>query len=98
VETVKGTATRTAVGLDHFGLIAHARVETQGGKHLLRVTSDDGVRVLIDGRPAYEDWTWHATRTGEAILELAPGVHDLVLEYFQIDGTLALIVELEAML
>ncbi len=98
VETVKGTATRTAVGLDHFGLIAHARVETQGGKHLLRVTSDDGVRVLVDGRPAYEDWTWHATRTGEVVLELSPGVHDLLLEYFQIDGTLALIVELEAML
>ena len=92
-----GQATRKAVGNDHFGLIAHARVEVSGGSYLLRVTSDDGVRVLIDGKPVFEDWTWHAPRTGEVQLDLAPGSHDLVTEYFQIDGALALMVELEAM-
>ena len=88
---------RLGPGNDHFGLIGHARVEVSGGSYLLRVTSDDGVRVLIDGKPVFEDWTWHAPRTGEVQLDLAPGSHDLVTEYFQIDGALALMVELEAM-
>lgn len=91
----EGQVIREAVGHDHFGLTAHGRLEVSGGSFRLRVTSDDGVRVLIDGKVAFEDWTWHAPRTDESLLELAPGVHDVVVEYFQINGALALVVELE---
>ena len=69
---------------------------TGGGAHTLTVTSDDGVRVLVDGEVVLEDWTWHAPRREEVTLELTAGVHEVVVEYFQIDGALALLVALDA--
>ena len=86
---------RALIGGDHYGLIAATEVELEAGTYVLSVMSDDGVRVLVDGEEAFADWTWHAPRRGEAELELASGVHAFTVEYFQIDGAQALIVELE---
>jgi len=84
-----------ALGNDRFGLVAKAEVELrESGRYRLRVVSDDGVRVLVDGKTAFEDWTWHAPTRGEAELELASGKHAFEIEYFQIDGAMALGVEL----
>ena len=83
------------VGNDRFGLVARTRLEIrEGGRHRLRVVSDDGVRVKIDGKAAFEDWTWHAPKRGDAEIELAAGPHEFEIEYFQIDGAMALGVEL----
>ena len=91
----RDAARRNAVGNDRFGLIARTSFEVEkGGKHRLAVTSDDGVRVLLDGKVAFEDWTWHAPKRGEVEVDLAAGEHALELEYFQIDGATALAVEL----
>ncbi len=86
---------RATVGNDTFGLIASTTVELEGGAYDLIVRSDDGVRVSIDGVEAFVDWTWHAPRRGEQRIELEPGTHEVTLEYFQIDGATALVVELE---
>jgi len=86
---------RKAVGNERFGLVATTRLDLrEGGAHRLTVVSDDGVRVRIDGKTALEDWTWHAPKRAEAEVELAPGPHVLEIEYFQIDGAMALVVEL----
>ena len=85
-----------AVGTSRFGLVARGTVATGGGAHTLTVNSDDGVRVLVDGEVVLEDWTWHAPRREEVVLELTAGVHEVVVEYFQIDGALALLVALDA--
>jgi hypothetical protein len=86
---------RKKVGGDHFGLVASTSVRVEaGGAYVLSVTSDDGVRVSIDGKVAFEDWTWHAPKRGEATLEIAKGEHAVEIEYFQIDGALALGVDL----
>lgn len=89
-------AARAAVGTSRFGLVARGTVATGAGAHTLTVTSDDGVRVLVDGEVVLEDWTWHAPRREEVALELTAGVHEVVVEYFQIDGALALLVALDA--
>jgi hypothetical protein len=84
-----------AVGGDHFGLVAKTRLAIrEGGKHRLRVVSDDGVRVKVDGVASFEDWTWHAPKRGESEIELTAGEHLFEIEYFQIDGAMALGVEL----
>ena len=86
---------REAVGNDRFGLVARTKFAiAEGGKHRLAVTSDDGVRVRVDGKVAFEDWTWHAPKRGEAEIDLAAGEHEFEIEYFQIDGATALSVEL----
>lgn len=84
------------LGTTHFGLIASTKLVIEhAGKHRLRVLSDDGVRVTLDGKLALENWTWHAPTRDEAVLELTKGEHTFALEYFQIDGALALSLELE---
>jgi hypothetical protein len=86
---------REATGTKNFGLVARSTVEIKdAGSYTLRVTSDDGVRVVIDGNVALENWTWHGPTRDEAVVELASGRHEFVLEYFQIDGASALAVEL----
>ena len=88
--------TRKAVGNDRFGLLAKTNVTlAEGGKHRLAVTSDDGVRVKVDGKVAFEDWTWHAPKRGEVEIELSKGEHEVEVEYFQIDGAVALSIDLE---
>jgi len=58
--------------------------------------SDDGLRLSVDDVPVLEDWTWHAARQRTAMIELAAGSHELLLEYFQVDGPAVLTLELAA--
>jgi nitrous oxidase accessory protein NosD len=78
---------------DHFGTLADARIPLAAGRYELRVTSDDGVRVLADGKIVLEDWTWHAPQTASAELVVdRERVVSLRVEHFELDGyaTLAL--------
>ncbi len=83
-----------AVGDTHFGLVATTRVKLAGGRYLLRVTSDDGVRVRIGGRRVSEDWTWHSVKVHDTLLELDAGEHEFTVDYFQVDGGAALALDL----
>ena len=69
---------RRVVGAEFFGLIADSSFRcdrSMRANYALTVNSDDGVRVLIDGVPVLEDWTLHAPRREEQLLELEPGEH-----------------------
>ena len=83
-----------AVGDERFGLVATARLELPAGKYRFIVTSDDGVRLTVDGATVVDDWKWHTSTTVRKELELAAGAHELVLEYFQLDGAAALVLDL----
>ena len=56
------------------------------GIYELRTVSDDGVRVLIDGKPVLENWTWHGPTENKAVYETTGGVHEIVIEHFELDG------------
>jgi hypothetical protein len=89
-------AIKRQVGNDRFGLLASTDLAIRdAGRHRLRVVSDDGVRVKVDGKTVLENWTWHAPTRDEAELELTSGRHRIEVEYFQIDGAAALSIELE---
>jgi len=74
-------------GGDYFGMIARTQLPLSAGTWELTTLSDDGVRVVIDGKPVIENWTWHGpTRnTGTFILPEARTV-EIVVEHFEIDG------------
>lgn len=81
---------------DRFGTLARTRVHLPAGRWKVTVTSDDGVRVRLDGEVLLEDWTWHAPRTGAEILELAePREVELAVEHFELDGFAVLVLRLE---
>ncbi len=91
-----GSASRAeAVGADHFGLIATARMTLEAGRYRVSATSDDGVRLLVDKRQVLENWTWHGVTIDRAEFQVAAGEHEFTLEYFQVDGASALTLELD---
>jgi len=83
------------VGRESFGLRATCTLELEGGRYALTATSDDGLRVSVDGAPVLEHWEWHAPATDRVELQLSAGTHDLALEYYQIQGAVALSLALE---
>ncbi len=68
-----------------FAAVAEGKLAAPAGEYVLNITSDDGVRVWLDGEVIFEDWTHHAPYT-EAIPVTLDGEHTLRIEHFQIDG------------
>jgi hypothetical protein len=88
---LKGLAGETLRGstlpADHFGMIARATLRFPKGEFTLRTTSDDGVRVTVDGAVLIEDWTWHAPREHRATIRFEePREVEIVVEHFELDG------------
>ncbi|MBL8069116.1 MAG: right-handed parallel beta-helix repeat-containing protein [Armatimonadetes bacterium] len=74
------------VNADGFATLAEGRATTEAGAYTLTVTSDDGVRVLVDGKVVFEDWTWHGPKSEEIRLKLEAGRHTFRIEHFELDG------------
>ncbi|MFT7484315.1 MAG: parallel beta-helix repeat protein [Candidatus Paceibacteria bacterium] len=78
-----------------FGLIASCVLEIdEAGEYLLSAISDDGVRLIIDGNVVLEDWAWHPERRRSQKIDLDVGSHPMEVEYFQMDGTAVLSLDL----
>ncbi len=71
---------------DHFGTVATTEMTLPAGKYAVKTTSDDGVRVWIDGKIAIDNWTWHGPTEDKATIDLAEGKHSIRVEHFEIDG------------
>jgi hypothetical protein len=78
--------TAGAMPPDHFGTIARTTLALPEGRWRITTTSDDGIRVMVNGVPVIDNWTWHApTRdTGEFTSGGQPT--DILVEHFEIDG------------
>jgi len=57
------------------------------GEYTLSVTSDDGIRLYIEGKNIIDDWNDHAmeSRTAKAVFEAGKN-YDFVLEYYERKG------------
>ena len=81
---------------DHFGLVAQTSLKLPKGRWHFRTNSDDGVRVLVNGKPVIENWTWHGPTTDEGTFDqLEETEVPIVVEYFEIDGFATLRLEIE---
>ncbi len=80
---------------DRFALQATTRMKMPAGKYRIRTVSDDGVRVKIDGKVVQEDWAWHGPKENVSEIELSAGEHEIVVEYFELDGHAELRFDLE---
>lgn len=78
---------------DHFATVAETEVQVPAGTYDLNITSDDGVRVFLDGKVILEDWTWHAPKQDKRTVRLG-GKHKIRIEHFELDGYSALKCEL----
>jgi PA14 domain len=73
-----------AVPTDHFSAKWDS-VQTLSatGNYTILATSDDGVRVWVDGVIAIDDWYDHPPTTFTSVRYLAAGAHNLHVEYYE---------------
>ena len=77
-------------------MIATAKLLMPAGKWRVSTLSDDGVRVMVDGKPVLENWTWHSPARDSAEFEVdGQGLVTLTVEHFEIDGYAVLELEIE---
>ena len=74
-------------GSDHFGMIAHTQIPLPVGRWRIVTMSDDGVRVIVNGKTLIENWNIHGGTENETIYEQQSAQPvDITVEYFERDG------------
>lgn len=56
---------------------------TTAGMHTFSITSDDGMRVLLNNSPVVQDDGLHSPRTTSAQANLVKGLYNMEVQYFQ---------------
>lgn len=78
------------VSPDRFATVADGTFEVDPGVYVIEVTTDDGARVWLDGKPLIEDaWIYQGPTLYTREVKLG-GKHRLRVEHFEIDGYSAL--------
>lgn len=75
------------VGSDTFSAQWTTRATFDAGMHRFVASSDDGVRVWVEGEGyVIDNWSVHPRETRVAYVNLVEGEHDIVVEYFEETG------------
>jgi hypothetical protein len=80
---------------DHFATAADGTFTSGDGDYSLNVTSDDGVKVWLDGKLIVDEWHWQGPTLYTKVVPLKKGQHALKVQHFEIDGYTALKVEVK---
>jgi hypothetical protein len=72
-----------SVSADRFSARWARYLEMSAGTYRFSATSDDGIRVYVDGRMILDAWYDHAVQTFTADVSLAAGHHLVVVEYYE---------------
>jgi hypothetical protein len=81
----------TACGLpvDNFSARWTREVSFEGGVYRLKITSDDGFRLYVDGDLILEAWEEQGLTDHTVDVVLSAGDHGVELEYYENDGSAA---------
>ena len=72
---------------DNFGLVFTGFwTVTRAGKYNFSLSSDDGSRLLIDGKRVIDNDGVHGSKTVNGSMDLKEGIHDVRIEYFEKGG------------
>jgi hypothetical protein len=72
---------------DFFAVEYNGFLQAAGnGEYTFTLGSDDGSRLLIDGKPVVDNDGLHAYREEKGTVTLGTGKHDLTVRYFQSGG------------
>lgn len=82
------------VPADKFATFAQAKFESKPGVYKLRITSDDGVRLYLDGKLLIDHWDIHVPAMDEVEVTLGKE-HLIEIEHFDAGGLATLIFEME---
>jgi nitrous oxidase accessory protein NosD len=93
LDFISGRAVEEGIPRDRFALVAQGVADLPPGDYTLRVISDDGVRVWVDGALVVDAWTPHESRVDEAAI--AGGRRALRVEYYEAAGFAELRVDIQ---
>jgi serine/threonine protein kinase/tetratricopeptide (TPR) repeat protein len=68
---------------EYYALAATGSIDLPPGRYRFSTSSDDGVRLYVDGSPVIDAWMTRGVNRDEAVLDLAGGAHRVRVEYFQ---------------
>ncbi|MDQ3013283.1 MAG: PA14 domain-containing protein, partial [Acidobacteriota bacterium] len=71
------------ISVDRFSVRWMRTVALAAGSYRFTVTSDDGVRLFIDGQERLNQWNDHPLATHSVDILLTAGNHKIVLEYYE---------------
>jgi plastocyanin len=72
---------------DGYGLVFNAKLTVEkAGQYTITAGSDDGGRILINGKKAWEYDGIHPAKNKDAKIKLEKGVHDVEIQYFEGSG------------
>ena len=92
----RGYSFDPVTGPDHYATAAEGVFSVPAGDYSLELTTDDGARVWLDGKPLIEDaWHYQGPTAYNRDVHLSAGQHRLRVEHFQIDGYAMLKVEIK---
>ncbi|MBO0720349.1 MAG: hypothetical protein J2P41_05985 [Blastocatellia bacterium] len=80
-------APECGVGADQFSVRWTRTAAFADMTYRFTISSDDGVRLLIDGIERFSSWKTRPSTTDSVDLELTPGNHKIELEYFENFGS-----------
>lgn len=72
-----------AVPADNFSARWTKTVQVAAGNYKFTTTTDDGVRLFVDGTLVTDKWTLQGATTYTAVVALTAGPHQIVMEYFE---------------
>ena len=81
-----GPCTNCGIPAAGFSVRWTRTLEFQAGKYRFSSTSDDGMRVYVDGLLRIDDWKDHAPTDNTAEVNLEAGTHTVIVEYYQNAG------------
>ena len=82
--TMAEIAIDTRPEADHFGYVFEGWLDAYAeGMYQIRIISDDGAVLLLDGQPVLEMDGSHSPETGICFVRLGKGFHRLELRYFE---------------
>ena len=68
---------------EHFAAVATTTLTLPAGRYRFEATSDEGLRLDVDGRRVIDSWFSHNPRRDFADVELDAGRHQVRAEYFE---------------
>jgi hypothetical protein len=74
------------VHADHFTARWTRYLDVPAGTYRFTATSDDGIRVYVDGRAIIDQWYDQAARTHTGDVRLDSGHHWVIVEYYENGG------------
>jgi streptogramin lyase/single-stranded DNA-binding protein len=83
---VGGPCTNCGIPAVGFSVRWTRTLTFQAGKYRFSSTSDDGMRVYVDGLLRIDDWKDHAPTDNTADVNLEAGTHTVIVEYYQNAG------------